>query len=136
MEVSWSGLVALIALHTHKPGAKGGRPPFAVETMRRLHFLQQWFNLSDPGMEEALYVTPMFREFAGMGAWEDNLPGESTILCFRHLLEANDLRMQILSTVNTTLTANGLIIKQGTVVDDTLIAAPSFTNNSTGTRDP
>lgn len=134
--VPWSELVALIAPHTPRPGAKGGRPPFAVEPMLRLHFLQQWFNLSDPGMEEALYDTPMFREFAGLDAGEDNLPDESTILRFRHLLEANDLSMQILATVNATLTEKGLLLKQGTVVDATLIAAPSSTKNSTGTRDP
>ena len=134
--VPWSELVALIAPHALKSGAKGGRPPFAVETMLRLHFLQQWFNLSDPGMEEALYDTPMFREFAGLDAGEDNLPDESTILRFRHLLEANDLSMQILATVNATLTEKGLLLKQGTVVDATLIAAPSSTKNSTGTRDP
>lgn len=134
--VPWSELVALIAPHTPRPGAKGGRPPFAVETMLRLHFLQQWFNLSDPGMEEALYDTPMFREFAGLDAGEDNLPDESTILRFRHLLEAKDLSVQILATVNATLTQKGLLLKQGTVVDATLIAAPSSTKNSTGTRDP
>jgi len=134
--VPWAELVALIAPHSPKPGAKGGRPSFAVETMLRLHFLQQWFNLSDPAMEEALYDTPMFREFAGLDASEDNLPDESTILRFRHLLEANDLSVQILATVNATLTDKGLLLKQGTVVDATLIAAPSSTKNSTGTRDP
>jgi IS5 family transposase len=134
--VPWVELVALIAPHSPKPGAKGGRPPFAVETMLRIHFLQQWFNLSDPAMEEALYDTPMFREFAELDAGEDNLPDESTILRFRHLLEANNLSVQILATVNATLTAKGLLLKQGTVVDATLIAAPSSTKNSTGMRDP
>lgn len=93
--VPWAELVALIAPHAPKPGAKGGRPPFPIETMLRLHFLQQWFNLSDPGMEEALYDTPMFREFAGLDAREDHLPDESTILRFRNLLEAKDLSVQI-----------------------------------------
>ena len=134
--VPWAELVALIAPHLPKPGTKGGRPPFAVETMLRIHFLQQWFNLSDPAIEEALYDTPMFREFAGLDAGEDNLPDESTILRFRHLLEANNLSVQILATVNATLTEKGLLLKQGTVVDATLIAAPSSTKNSTGTRDP
>jgi IS5 family transposase len=104
--------------------------------MLRIHFLQQWFNLSDPAMEEALYDTPMFREFAGLDVGEDHLPDESTILRFRHLLEANHLSVQILATVNATLTAKGLLLKQGTVVDATLIAAPTSTKNSTGTRDP
>ena len=134
--VPWAELVSLIAPHAPSPGAKGGRPPFAVQTMLRIHFLQQWFNLSDPAMEEALYDTPMFREFAGLDAGEDNLPDESTILRFRHLLEAHDLSLQILATVNATLTAKGLLLKSGTVVDATLIAAPSSTKNSSGERDP
>ena len=134
--VPWVELVALIAPHAPTPGAKGGRPPFSVQTMLRIHFLQQWFNLSDPAMEEALYDTPMFREFVGLDAGEDNLPDESTILRFRHLLEAHNLSIQILATVNATLTAKGLLLKSGTVVDATLIAAPSSTKNSSGERDP
>jgi transposase, IS5 family len=134
--VPWSELVALIAPHAPAPGAKGGRPPFAVQTMLRIHFLQQWFNLSDPSMEEALYDTPMFREFVGLDQGEENLPDESTILRFRHLLEVNDLSLQILATVNATLTAKGLLLRSGTVVDATLIAAPSSTKNSSGERDP
>ena len=134
--VPWTELVLLIAPHAPTPGAKGGRPPFAVETMLRIHFVQQWFNLSDPAMEEALYDTPMFREFVGLDAGEDNLPDESTILRFRHLLEAHDLSLQILATVNATLAAKGLLLKSGTVVDATLIAAPSSTKNSSGERDP
>ena len=134
--VPWSELVSLIAPHAPQPGTKGGRPPFAVDTMLRIHCLQQWFNLSDPAMEEALYDTPMFREFAGLDVGEDHLPDESTILRFRHLLETHNLSIQILATVNATLAAKGLLLKQGTVVDATLIAAPSSTKNSTGTRDP
>lgn len=134
--VPWAELVSLIAPHAPAAGAKGGRPPFAVETMLRIHFLQQWFNLSDPAMEEALYDTPMFREFAGLDMGEDNLPDESTILRFRHLLEKNNLSLQLLATVNATLTAKGLLLKSGTVVDATLIAAPSSTKNSSGERDP
>ena len=134
--VPWTELVSLIAPHAPTPGAKGGRPPFAVETMLRIHFVQQWFNLSDPAMEEALYDTPMFREFVGLDAGEDNLPDESTILRFRHLLETHNLSLQILATVNATLAAKGLLLKSGTVVDATLIAAPSSTKNSSGERDP
>ncbi len=103
----WAELASLIAPHAPAPGAKGGRPPFAVETLLRVHFLQQWFNLSDPAMEEALYDTPMFREFAGLDMGEENLPEESTILRFRHLLERNNLSRQLLATVNATLTAQG-----------------------------
>ena len=134
--VPWAELVSLIAPHAPQPGAKGGRPPFAVDTMLRIHFLQQWFNLSDPAMEEALYDTPMFREFVGLDVGEDHLPDESTILRFRHMLETHNLSIQILATVNATLTAKGLLLKQGTVVDATLIAAPSSTKNSSGERDP
>ena len=134
--VPWAELVSLVAPHAPQPGAKGGRPPFATATMLRIHFLQQWFNLSDPAMEEALYDTPMFREFAGLDVGEDHLPDESTILRFRHMLEANDLSVQILATVNAMLTAKGLMLREGSVVDATLIAAPSSTKNSTGTRDP
>ena len=134
--VPWAELVSLIAPHAPPPGAKGGRPPFAVETMLRIHFLQQWFNLSDPAMEEALYDMALFREFVGLDAGEDNLPDESTILRFRHLLEAHNLSSQILATVNATLAAKGLLLKSGTVVDATLIAAPSSTKNSSGERDP
>lgn len=132
----WSELVSLIAPHAPATGAKGGRPPFAVETMLRIHFIQQWFNLSDPAMEEALYDMALFREFVGLDAGEDNLPDESTILRFRHLLETHNLSLQILATVNATLAAKGLLLKSGTVVDATLIAAPSSTKNSSGERDP
>ena len=134
--VPWAELVSLIAPHAPAPGAKGGRPPFAVETMLRIHFVQQWFNLSDPAMEEALYDMALFREFVGLDAGEDNLPDESTILRFRHLLEAHNLSSQILATVNATLAAKGLLLKSGAVVDATLIAAPSSTKNSSGERDP
>ncbi len=134
--VPWAELVSLIAPHAPAPGAKGGRPPFAVQTMLRIHFLQQWFNLSDPAMEEALYDMALFREFSGLDAGEDNLPDESTILRFRHLLEAHNQSLQILATVNATLAAKGLLLKSGTVVDATLIAAPSSTKNSSGERDP
>ena len=134
--VPWTELVLLIAPHAPTPGAKGGRPPFAVEIMLRIHFVQQWFNLSDPAMEEALYDMALFREFVGLDAGEDNLPDESTIRRFRHLLEAHNLSLQILATVNATLAAKGLLLKSGTVVDATLIAAPSSTKNSSGERDP
>ena len=134
--VPWAELVSLIAPHAPAPGSKGGRPPFAVETMLRIHFLQQWFNLSDPAMEEALYDMALFREFVGLDAGEDSLPDESTILRFRHLLESHSLSLQILATVNATLAAKGLLLKSGTVVDATLIAAPSSTKNSSGERDP
>ena len=133
--VPWNALLALIAPHYPKMGQRG-RQPYPLATMLRIHFLQQWFNLSDPAMEEALYDMALFREFVGLDAGEDNLPDESTILRFRHLLEAHNLSSQILATVNATLAAKGLLLKSGTVVDATLIAAPSSTKNSSGERDP
>ena len=128
--VPWAELVSLIAPHAPAPGAKGGRPPFALETMLRIHFLQQWFNLSDPAMEEALYDMALFREFVGLDTGDDNLPDESTILRFRHLLEAHNLGLQILATVNATLAAKGLLLKSGTVVDATLIGNPPETHRA------
>ena len=132
--VPWSALVELVA--PYMPGGRRGRPPFAVEAMLRIHFMQQWFNLSDPAMEDALHDVPLFREFAGLGGWDDRLPDESTILRFRHVLEKHKLAGQILQTVNDLLTAKGLLLRQGTVVDATLIAAPSSTKNASGERDP
>jgi IS5 family transposase len=117
-------------------GVKGGRPSFAVETMLRIHFLQQWFGLSDPAMEEALHDTPLYCEFAHLDAGMARMPDETTILRFRHLLEEHNLSIQLLATINATLIAKGLMLKTGTVVDATLIAAPSSTKNSTGERDP
>ena len=134
--VPWTELVALIEPHAPRPGARGGRPPFGVETMLRIHFLQQWFNLSDPAMEEALHDTPLFRQFAGLDIGEDHLPDESTILRFRHLLERQRIGEQILAGVNAMLTARGLMLQAGTVIDATIIAAPSSTKNKEGKRDP
>lgn len=132
--VPWAALVALIA--PHMPAGQRGRPPFPVEAMLRIHFMQQWFTLSDPAMEEALHDVPLFRDFAGLGGWDDRLPDETTILRFRHLLEKHDLAPRILETVNDVLRAKGLMLRAGTVVDATLIAAPSSTKNNSGERDP
>ena len=132
--VPWADLVALVS--PYLPEGKRGRPPFSPETMLRIHFMQQWFALSDPAMEEALHDMPVFREFAGLEAWDERLPDESTILRFRHVLEKHKLAAQILQTVNNVLSAKGVMLKSGTVVDATLIAAPSSTKNSSGERDP
>jgi IS5 family transposase len=134
--VPWGVLVALIAPHAPQPSAKDGRPPFGTETMLRIHFMQQWFGLSDPAMEEALYDVPMYREFAGLHNGIERLPDENTILRFRHLLEQHDLSMLIMGAINATLATKGLLLETGSVVDATLIAAPSSTKNSTGERDP
>ena len=131
--VPWDALVKVIT--PYAPASKTGRPPFTVQTMLRIHFMQQWFTLSDPAMEEALHDIPMFREFAGLAVGQ-RLPDESTILRFRHLLEKHQLAQRILAVVNDELGAKGLMLKAGTVVDATLISAPSSTKNSTGTRDP
>ena len=132
--VPWADLIALI--EPHAPAGKTGRPPFAVATMLRIHFMQQWFGLSDPAMEEALHDVPLYREFAGLDAGVTRMPDESTILRFRHLLEANDLSIQLLAAINATLATKGLLLKSGTVVDATLIATPPSTKNRTGERDP
>ena len=132
--VPWAALVAVI--EPHSPRAKTGRPPFAIETMLRIHYLQQWFNLSDPAMEEALHDVPLYREFAGLGDGASRLPDESTILRFRHLLEEHDLAADMLRVVNDILQAKGLLLRAGTAVDATLIAAPSSTKNADGERDP
>jgi IS5 family transposase len=131
--VPWGELVAVVA--PFAPEGKRGRPPFSVETMLRIDFMQQWFTLSDSAMEEALHDVPLFREFAQLG-WDQRFPDETTILRFRHLLEKHKLAEQILATVNAMLQRKGLQLKAGTVVDATLIAAPSSTKNKCGERDP
>ncbi len=132
--VPWAELIALI--EPHAPAGKTGRPPFAASTMLRIHFMQQWFGLSDPAMEEALHDVPLYREFAELDAGATRMPDESTILRFRHLLEANGLSIQLMAAINTILATKGLLLKSGTVVDATLIAAPPSTKNRTGERDP
>jgi IS5 family transposase len=132
--VPWSELVGLT--QPHAPAGKTGRPPFAVETMLRIHFMQQWFGLSDPAMEEALHDVPLYCQFAQLDPGMSRLPDESTILRFRHLLEEHGLSLQIMATINATLAKKGLMLKAGTVVDATLIAAPSSTKNKEGERDP
>jgi IS5 family transposase len=104
--------------------------------MLRIHFMQQWFNLSDPAMEEALHDIPMFRDFAGLTNWGDALPSDSSVLRFRRLLERHQLADQILASVNQRLSSQGLLLKASTVVDASLIAAPSSTKNKSGTPDP
>ena len=131
--VPWSALDELIA--PYYPDGKNGRPPFSLQTMLRIHFMQQWFTLSDPGMEEAFFDTPLYREFAQLDEF-GRLPDESTILRFRHRLERHKLAEQILATVNELLSQRGLLLKAGTVVDATLIAAPTSTKNKDKARDP
>ena len=132
--VPWKDLTALI--EPHYPKGKTGRPPMGLEVMLRVHLLQQWFWLSDPAMEEALHDVPLYREFAGLEGPMRRLPDESTILRFRHLLEKHKLGDAILATVNVILQHHGLLLKAGTVVDATLISAPSSAKNVAGERDP
>lgn len=131
--VPWVALEELIA--PYYPEGRKGRPPFSLLTMLRIHFMQQWFTLSDPAMEEAFFDTPLYREFAQLEEF-GRLPDESTILRFRHRLEKHKLAEQILATVNDILVEHGLLLKAGTVVDATLIAAPPSTKNKDKARDP
>ena len=134
--VPWAELISLIAPHARGAHqALGGRPPFAVETMLRIHCLQLWWNLSDPAMEEELHERPLYRRFAGLDG-AARMPDETTILRFRHLLERHDLTPRIFEAINTMLANQGLMLKAGTVVDATIIAAPSSTKNKVGKRNP
>ncbi|MBL8278118.1 MAG: IS5 family transposase [Pelomonas sp.] len=134
--VPWATLVSLIQPHARGAHqALGGRPPFPIETMLRIHCLQLWWNLSDPAMEEELHERPLYRRFAGLDG-AARMPDETTILRFRHLLERHQLTPQLLAAINAGLAQQGLMLKTGTVVDATIIAAPSSTKNQDGERDP
>lgn len=132
--IPWASLVAMI--QDFALVAKTGRPRFPIEVMPRIHFLQLWYNYSDPAMEEALHDIEVYRWFADLDAGESRLPDETTILRFRHFLEEFGLTKTIFTTVNDLLRAKGLLLKSGSAVDATLIAAPSSTKNDSGTRDP
>ena len=132
--VPWSELEALIAPPYPKAGK--GRQPVGFGIMLRIYFLQHWFNLSDPGAEDALYESPVLRGFAGIDLGRAAAPDETTILNFRHLLEKHELNGQILDTVNLYLESQGIRISTGTIVDATIISAPSSTKNSNKERDP
>lgn len=130
--VPWKALLKVI--EPHYPVAGRGRRPYPLQAMLRVHLMQNWFALSDPAMEEALYEIASLRTFAGLGL--EAIPDETTILNFRHLLEASDLAEDIFKQVNAHLARKGLLLKRGSIVDATIIAAPSSTKNSTGERDP
>jgi transposase, IS5 family len=134
--VPWEALIELIEPHYPKSGSKGGRPPYPLATMLRIHLMQQWYSLSDPAMEDALIEVPTMRRFAGIDMLSDRIPDETTILAFRHLLEKHNLGEQIFETVKAHLKERGMAMKQGTIIDATLIAAPSSTKNKAGERDP
>src|SRR5713101_6327336 len=132
--VPWRELCALVEPHYPKPG--NGRPPVGVERMLRIYFLQQWFNLSDPAVEEALYDSAVMRQFVGIDLGHEPVPDETTACKFRHLLEEHQLGEQILGTVNLHLQAQGVRITTGTIVDATILHAPSSTKNREQQRDP
>lgn len=132
--VPWSRLYGLI--EPHYPKAGNGRRPVGVERMLRIYFVQQWFNLSDPGVEEALYDSAVLRNFVGIDLGQQPVPDETTICKFRHLLEEHQLCGEIMDTVNVYLGERGIRITKGTIVDATLIHAPSSTKNREQQRDP
>ncbi|MBQ0961790.1 IS5 family transposase [Ideonella sp. 4Y11] len=132
--VPWADLVALVS--PYLPEGKRGRPPLSPESMLRIHFMQQWFALNDPAMEDALHYMPVFRELAGLEGRDERLPDESTILRFRHVLEKHQLAAQLLQAVNDLLIAKGVMLKSSTVSHATLITAPSSTKNKSGEHDP
>jgi transposase, IS5 family len=134
--VPWQALIDLIEPHYPKTGSKGGRPAYPLATMLRIHLMQQWYSLSDPAMEDALIEVPTMRRFAGIDMISERIPDETTILAFRHLLEKHALGEQIFETVKAHLSSRGMTMRQGTIVDATLIAAPSSTKNKAGERDP
>ena len=131
--VPWAELEQRIAPVYPKPGR--GRRPYPLRVMLRIHCLQLWFNLSDPGMEQELYDSRSMLEFAGLSLSEP-IPDETTILHFRHLLERHQLGTALFATINAHLAARGLQVREGTIVDSTIISAPSSTKNRERARDP
>ena len=134
--VPWGKLEAVIEPHYPRIGSKGGRRPFPLPVMLRIYCLQQWYTLSDPGAEEALYDIQSMRAFAGLELGRDAIPDETTILNFRHLLERHDLPKAVFAAVAEHLEARGEMLRGGTIVDATLIAAPPSTKNKQQKRDP
>jgi len=132
--VPWTDLLRLI--EPHYPKAGNGRQPLGLEKMLRIYFVQQWFNLSDPQAEDSLYDSESIRRFVRIELSEDVVPDETTILRFRHLLEHHGLTAKIFDLVKELLTAKRLLVKSGTIVDATIISAPSSTKNANQTRDP
>ncbi|WP_442935579.1 IS5 family transposase [Nitratireductor sp. CH_MIT9313-5] len=134
--VPWGRLIALIVPHYPKAGPKGGRPPMPLEMMLRVYFLQNWYALSDPMAEETLYDSEAMRRFAGIELGDDRIPDETTILNFRHLLERHGLTQAIFADVNAHLSDKGITLRSGTLVDATIIDAPSSTKNKAKARAP
>jgi transposase, IS5 family len=134
--VPWKELCALIEPYYPKATSVGGRPPVGLERMLRIHCLQLWFDLSDPAVEEALYDSLAMRSFVGIDLGREPVPDETTVMRFRHLLEEHKLGEKIFEEVGQILLKRGLRLSKGTIVDATIIAAPSSTKNAEGERDP
>jgi IS5 family transposase len=132
--IPWGRLTALI--EPHYPKAGQGTQPMPLERMLRIYFLQHWFNLSDPAMEDALYDSEAMRRFAGIELSVDAVPDESTILRFRHLLERHQLTEAMFAAVRTLLEDQQLVLKAGTIVDATILEAPPSTKHADKARDP
>lgn len=132
--IPWGRLCAVI--EPYYPKAGRGRRPMRLETMLRVYFLQHWFELSDPAAEDALYDSEAMRQFARVEVGDDAVPDESTILRFRHLLEEHSLAEELFASVRVLLEERGLLVKQGTIVDATILSAPSSTKNASRSRDP
>lgn len=134
--VPWDRLMALVEPHYPKLSPKGGRPPLPLERMFRIYCLQQWYDLSDPAAEEALYDSLAMRRFAGVRADDDIIPDETSILNFRRLLERHSLTEQLFAEINRHLAERGQFVGKGTIVDATIVNAPSSTKNEKKERDP
>ncbi len=131
--IPWEELLQVV--REHYPKAGNGRQPMLLERMLRIYFMQQWYGLSDPGMEDALYDSESMRRFADIDLEVDVVPDETTILNFRHLLERHNLTKKIFEKTQRYLTEKGLLLREGTIVDATIINAPSSTKNRDNTRD-
>ena len=135
--VPWTELCAVIEPFYPKPRADGGgRPTVGLERMLRIHFLQQWYALSDPAVEEALYDSAAMRRFVGIDLGRESAPDETTVCKFRHLLERHGLADELFATVGKHLKRHGFKLSQGTIVDATIIAAAPSTKNKVKARDP
>ena len=131
--IPWEELIGIIS--PYYPGIGNGRQPMPIERMLRIYFLQQWYGLSDPAMEDSLYDIESIRRFAGIELEVDVVPDETTILNFRHLLEKHDLTKEIFKETKQYLAEKGLLLREGTIVDATIINAPSSTKNREKARD-
>lgn len=132
--IPWREFIRLVA--PVYPTGERGRPVMPLEMMLRIYFVQQWFNLSDPAAEDALYDSEAIRRFVGVDLSTDAVPDESTILRFRHLLERHQLTAAMFAAVGASLARKGILLKSGTIVDATILNAPTSTKNATKTRDP